>query len=131
MYTKINMRFILATREQVDARNDMENEISEPWGDLLSESLLIITILRIMAKAFTDFAVGPLLVAAAMVTRRGRAVLFHGLLGAVIRVVQVKAVTDVTEEPRSRSPRGSGIKQLSMNNGYKSGESRSKLHVKH
>lgn len=53
-----------------------------------------------MPKHLTDFTVRPLLAAAAVVCGMGRVLRDLCLRGTVLCVVEVKAVTDVTEESR-------------------------------
>ncbi len=58
---------------------------------------------RLGAHTFANITVGALLVAVAVVQTRRRRV-GHGLLRTVLRVVQVKHVANITEEPRRRLP---------------------------
>lgn len=55
-----------------------------------------------MAKDLTDVAVGPLLALIAMVGGVWRGVGHLRLCRTVLGVVEVKAVADVTEQPRGR-----------------------------
>lgn len=67
-----------------------------------SEGLVVVTGFGPVAKDLTDVAVGPLVALAAVVGGVRRGVGHLHLRGAVLCVVEVKAVADVAEQPRGK-----------------------------
>lgn len=71
-------------------------------GEKGLEGLVVVTGFGPVAKDLTDIAVGPFFALIAMVGGVWRGVGHLHLCGTVLGVMEVKAVTDVTEQPWGR-----------------------------
>lgn len=77
-------------------------EKGKMWEYELLESLIIVAGLGGVAERLADVTVGPLVCRVAVIRRVRDRVGALGLSRAVFGVVEVKAVTDVTEQTRRR-----------------------------